>query len=52
MALHFWLEKKYPFYKKWHKKPYAEAVHYAILFAAIGFNLVLLYKLQMLIKTI
>jgi len=51
MALHLWLAKKCPRYKKWHEKPYAETVHYVILFIAIAFNFALLYKLDMVIKT-
>lgn len=51
MSIHNRLQKKFSIYKKWHKKSYAENIHFIILFVMIFVVLYLQYQLYIIIKT-
>jgi hypothetical protein len=46
MTLHQKLEKRFRWYKKWHRFRYAQLVHYAILAIAVSYDLYLFVLIQ------
>jgi hypothetical protein len=46
MSVHHMLEKKYRWYRNWHKKPYANLVHFVIVIVLAAYTIYLALEVQ------